>query len=93
MIKTFSHKGLDAFFKTGSKTEIRPDHAGKLRILLTQLDVAVSVQDMAAPTWRLHSLKGDLAGHWAVTVNGNWRMAFRFLDDGNVELLDYQDYH
>ena len=93
MIKTFSHKGLEAFFRTGSKAGIRPDHAGKLRILLTQLDVALGPEDMAAPAWRLHPLKGDLAGHWSVTVNGNWRLTFRFLDDGNVELVDYQDYH
>lgn len=93
MIRSFLHKGLEAFFRTGSKAGIRPDHAGKLRILLTQLDAALGPGDMAAPAWRLHPLKGELLGHWAVTVNGNWRLTFRFLDDGNAELVDYQDYH
>lgn len=93
MIKSFLHKGLDAFFRTGSKAGIRPEHVGKLRLLLTQLDVAAGPADMAVPAWRLHQLKGNLAGHWAVTVTGNWRLTFRFLDDGNVELVDYQDYH
>lgn len=36
-------------------------------------------------------LKGDLAGHGAVTVNGNWRLTFRFVGI-DAELVDYQDY-
>jgi proteic killer suppression protein len=47
---------------------------------------------MNAPGWRLHLLTGDLAGHYSVTVNGNWRMTFRF-ESGDAELVDYQDYH
>jgi proteic killer suppression protein len=93
MIKTFAHKGLEAFFRTGSKAGIRPDHASRLRLQLGALDSATQVEDMAVPGWRLHPLKGSLAGHHAVTVNGNWRLTFRFLEDGNVELVDYQDYH
>lgn len=93
MIHSFKHKGLEAFYLSGSKAGIRPDHASKLQLLLTRLDVARCPQDMNVPSWRLHPLKGQLAEHWAVTVNGNWRMTFRFLPDGNVELVDYQDYH
>ncbi|QBC44453.1 type II toxin-antitoxin system RelE/ParE family toxin [Iodobacter fluviatilis] len=93
MIKSFKHKGLEAFFLTGSKAGIRPDHASKLNIVLTHLDVADCPQDMGTPSWRLHPLKGPLDQHWAVTINGNWRLTFRFLPDGNVELVDYQDYH
>jgi len=47
---------------------------------------------MAAPGWKLHPLKGDLAGHWSVAVNGNWRLTFKFVDR-DAELVDYQDYH
>jgi len=47
---------------------------------------------MAVPGWKLHSLSGDLKGHWAITVNGNWRLTFRF-EGENVILVDYQDYH
>lgn len=92
MIKTFRHKGLEAFFRTGSKAGIQPHHAGKLRVLLTMLDSAKHPDDMNAPGWRLHSLTGDLAGHCSVTVNGNWRMTFAF-DGENAELVDYLDYH
>ena len=43
------------------------------------------------PAFRLHALKGDMKGYWAVTVRANWRIIFRF-EDGHayeVELIDY----
>lgn len=93
MIDSFKHKGLEEFFRTGSKAGIRPDHAAKLRKQLTALDSARGPEDMAAPSWKLHPLKGNLDGHYGITVNANWRMTFRFLPNGNAELVDYQDYH
>jgi toxin HigB-1 len=92
MIKTFRHKGLEAFFKTGSKAGIQAQHAAKLRILLTALDNARCPNDMNAPNWRLHALQGNLEGCYSVSVNGNWRLTFAF-DAEDVELLDYLDYH
>ncbi|MSQ52673.1 MAG: hypothetical protein EXR28_12375 [Betaproteobacteria bacterium] len=92
MINSFRHKGLEVFFKTGSKSGIRPDHAEKLRKQLFALDLAKSADDMKAPGWRLHPLSGKEKGVWSVTVNGNWRMVFRF-NGGDAELVDYLDYH
>lgn len=92
MIKTFLHKGLEEFFKTGTKAGIQPAHAKKLRVQLGMLDTAKSVADMGLPGWKLHPLTGGLKGHWSVTVNGNWRMTFMF-DNGDAILVDYQDYH
>ena len=92
MIKTFQSKGLEAFFKTGSKAGIQPHHAVKLRVMLTMLDGAKQPDDMNAPGWRLHQLIGNLAGHYSVTVNGNWRVTFAFEGEDAV-IVDYQDYH
>ncbi|BBP02274.1 type II toxin-antitoxin system RelE/ParE family toxin [Sulfuriferula nivalis] len=92
MIKTFHHKGLEQFFRDGSKAGIQPHHANKLRIMLTMLDNAKKPTDMNAPGWRFHSLVGNLTGHYSVTINGNWRMTFRF-DGNDAELVNYQDYH
>ena len=92
MINTFSHKGLETFFTTGSKAGIQPAHAAKLRRQLAQLNQAATAQDMNVPGWRLHALKGDMVGFWSVWVNGNWRLTFRF-DDGDAILVDYRDYH
>jgi proteic killer suppression protein len=52
----------------------------------------VRAEDLSAPAWGLHLLKGDLKGHWAITVNGNWRVIFTF-DGQDAVLVDYKDYH
>jgi toxin HigB-1 len=92
VIKSFRHKGVEHFFKRGSKAGIQPKHAEKLRKQLFALDNARRAEDMNAPGWRLHPLRGGLAGHWSVDVSGNWRLTFTF-EGEDVILVDYQDYH
>lgn len=91
MIKSFSHKSLELFFRRGSKAGIQAQHASKLRLQLTALDVATTVGALSAPGWRLHALAGGLRVHHSLTVNGNWRVVFRFVGK-DVELVDYLDY-
>jgi proteic killer suppression protein len=92
MIESFRHKGLQAFFEKGSKAGIQPSHAPKLARQLARLDLAKTPDDMNTPGWRLHTPAGNLAGHYSVTVNGNWRLTFAF-ESGDAVLVDYQDYH
>ncbi|MDO8894387.1 type II toxin-antitoxin system RelE/ParE family toxin [Nitrosomonas sp.] len=92
MIKTFKHKGLHAFFTAGSLSGIQPHHSAKLRRQLIRLDLAKNASDMNIPGWKLHALSGSLAGHYSITVNGNWRMTFAFEGEDAI-LVDYQDYH
>ena len=89
MIRSFKHKGLEQFFKTGSKAGILPSHANRLRLQLALLNSAKGPDDMALPGWRVHPLS---TGHWSIWVNGNWRMTFAF-EDGDAILVDYRDYH
>ena len=92
MIKSFRHSGIEKFFTSGSKAGILPSHAGKLSVQLFQLNRARTASDMDAPGWELHPLHGDLKRHWAVKVNGNWRLTFTFEGEDAI-LVDYQDYH
>lgn len=92
MIKSFRHAGVEKFFLTGSKPGIQPAHAKRLRIQLGVLNTAKNPERMNVPGWDLHSLNGDLAGHWSVKVNANWRLTFKFEGEDAV-LVDYQDYH
>lgn len=92
MIRSFRHKGLERFFRSGSKAGIQAKHADKLRRQLGRLDASQSPKDMDIPGWKLHPLKDDLAGHWAVSVSGNWRLIFMF-EGTDAVLVDYVDYH
>lgn len=92
MIVTWRHKGLKRFYETGSRSGIQPAHASRLRMQLAAMETAHSVDDMDIPGFRLHPLKGNDRGRWSIWVNGNWRLTFEFRD-GNVHVLDYEDYH
>lgn len=92
MIKPFRHKGLRKLFDTGSTVGVQAHHARRLRMQLAALDTAKAIDDMDIPGFALHALKGDMRGRWAISVSGNWRLTYEFRD-GNVNVLDYEDYH
>ena len=92
MIRSFKHKGLRRFFETGKSSGIQAQHAKRLRLILGRLHAAQQPKDMSLPGLRLHELKGDRSGTWAVDVSGHWRITFRF-DGEDVEVVDYEDYH
>jgi len=91
MIASIRHKGLRRLYENDDPRGLTSEHVQKLRDILARLDAAVRVADMDLPGFRLHPLKGDLAGFWAVTVRANWRVLFRIQggDAYDVDLLDY----
>ena len=92
MIKSFKHRGLKALYDGRTARRVAPEHLQKLRDILAVLDRSRRPADMDIPGLRLHPLKGELKGHYAVSVSGNWRVTFRF-EDGHAVDVDYRDYH
>jgi proteic killer suppression protein len=92
MIRSIRHKGLKRLYEDDDPRGVMNEHATKLRDILARLDAAATVADMDLPGFRLHALKGDLKGFWAVTVRANWRVIFRFAGRDAVD-VDYVDYH
>jgi toxin HigB-1 len=92
MIINFKHKGLETFFFEGNVAKIQQKHIKRLRLILAKLNTTVCVSDMNFPGSDLHPLKGEKKGFWAVSVNGNWRVIFRF-ENENAYDVDYLDYH
>lgn len=93
LIKSFAHKGLQRFFESGTTSGIQATHANKLRLQLAAIHAASGILDLRTPpNWRLHQLSSNLADHWSLTVNGNWRVIFKF-EDGNAYVVNYLDYH
>lgn len=80
------------FYKSGSTAGIQATHKNRLRLILSNLDQAETPDDMDLPGLRLHSLTGNRKNIWSVTVNGNWRVTFRF-EGRDPEIVNYEDYH
>ena len=91
MIRNFKHRGLKRLYERGDRGGIPPDLLETVERILTVLDAAASPEALDLPQFRLHQLKGDRKGVWAVTVRANWRITFSFegTDVFDVELIDY----
>jgi len=92
VIKSFRHKHLQRLFERGDRKGLNPDYVVRLEDTLARLDASPTIEGMNVPSYRLHRLKGDLNGHWAVTVRANWRLTFRF-ENGDAFDVDLVDYH
>src|SRR2546426_10285669 len=79
MIRSIRHKGLKRLYEDDDPRGVIVEHAEKTRDILARLDAAGTVADMDMPGFRLHPLKGELKGFWAVTVRANWRGIFWFV--------------
>jgi proteic killer suppression protein len=92
MIRSIRHKGLKRLYERDDPRGVTAEHVVKIRDILVRLDAARTLSDMDMPGFRLHTLKGEFEGFWAVTVRANWRVIFRFVDPDAFD-VDYVDYH
>jgi toxin HigB-1 len=92
VIETIKHKGLRQLYEKNDRSGIRPDLAEKARKILSALEAANGLQELALPFFRFHPLTGDRRGTYSVTVKANWRVAFRF-HEGAAYDVDLEDYH
>ena len=91
MILRFRHKELERLFTSGDISGVNPQHSRRLRQILLALNNATDPAGMNLPGLRLHPLRGERRGQWAVLVSGNWRVVFEFdgPDTTNIDLVDY----
>ena len=92
MIESFRHKGLKRLFETGNTSGVNPGHIERLRKILALLETSENIDDVDLPGLNLHKLKGRRKNTLAVTVSGNWWVAFT-LKNGDVLEVNYEDYH
>ena len=92
MIESFKHKGLRLFFEHDDGRKLPAEMLPRIRLILTALNAANTIEGMNNPLFKLHPLKGSLRGHWAVTVRANWRITFRF-EGSKARDVDFVDYH
>lgn len=75
MIQRFRHRGLRRLYEDDDRREVNPEHADKIARMLARLDEATRPEQLDLPGFRLHPLRGDLAGYWSITVRANWRIS------------------
>lgn len=92
MIRSFRHRSLQRLYEHGDRSRVNQSFVPKVERILARLDVATTVEDVDAPGFGLHPLKGELKGWWAVTVSRNWRIIFRLKGEDVVD-VDLVDYH
>jgi proteic killer suppression protein len=92
MIVNFRHKALRDLHEKNNRRKIDATHVKKLRVILLRLETAKTLKDMDLQTFDLHQLEGNRKGTWAVRVDKNWRVTFRF-EDGDAYDVNYEDYH
>lgn len=93
MIKSYRSKAIKRLVERKDASGVNPKHLAKLRLILASLNAATRLSDIdPSGALQLHPLKGALAGRYAVSVSGNWRVIFRF-EAGDVYEVDYLDYH
>jgi proteic killer suppression protein len=93
VIRSFRHKGLRDLFLSGRSAGVRPDLRRRCLARLDALDAATELRQLDLPGFRLHPLKGDQAGRWAIDVSGPWRITFEWSATGDEQRVDLEQYH
>jgi toxin HigB-1 len=92
MIRSWANSATRRFAEDGKSKFSGLDKERALE-LLASLDAAVALSDLSPlKSVGLHKLSGDRKGVWAMTINGPWRVCFRF-DDGHAWDVEIVDYH
>jgi toxin HigB-1 len=92
MIRRFRHRGLRRLYEDDDRRELNPEHIDKIARMLARLDEVTGPEQLDLPGFRLHPLRGDLAGYWSITVRANWPIIFRF-EQGEATDVDLVEYH
>ena len=93
MIKSWANRRSQRFYENGKISKFRGLDIDAADELLAALDAAESLKDLSPlKSVGLHKLSGNRAGQWAMTVNGPWRICFRF-KDGDAYDVEITDYH
>jgi len=75
------------------RKKVPPKLKTRLERKLDMMNAANKIDDLKSPpSNKLHQLHGDRKGQWAISVNGPWRLCFKF-EDGDVFDVELVQYH
>ena len=90
-VRSFKHGGLKRLYEHDEERWVKAPFRTRVRAILALLDQAATPADLAAPSYRLHPLKGR-PNCWSMCVSGNWRIVFR-VENNEIWEVDLEDYH
>jgi proteic killer suppression protein len=79
-------------FWSGDGSKVNAEWRSKVARILSALNVAVAPEELNIPGYRWHPLKGDLKGTYAVSVSANWRITYKWDQEGPFD-VNLEDYH
>ena len=91
MIRSFGNAETRKLFETGRSKRFQGFVDIAMR-KLAQLDAAHTLEFLRSPPGnRLEVLKGDRKGQYSIRINDQFRVCFRWTQDGpeRVEIVDY----
>jgi len=92
MIKSFANKETELLFCDGVSKKIPANIVKRALRKLDMIDNAFRIEDLRVPpSNRLHALRGNREGQFSISINDQWRICFRFVDEDafDVEICDY----
>ena len=93
MIKSFADKYTQELFIAGISKRMQPDLIRRAIRRLEYIDLAKCLDDLKVPPGnRLHALSGGREGQYAISINDQWRIVFKW-DGGNSSDVTIMDYH
>ena len=93
-IRGVAHKSLRRLIEGGNPVGLPAAYVAKIEAIVSFLSDAPGIEAVRKLTvWRAHQLTGDRKGTWSLTVSRNWRITFDVNAEGEIENLDFEDYH
>ena len=93
MIRSFADKKTKDIFAGRLVKNIHPDLQRKALRRLRYIDAAQQIEDLnVPPSNKFEKKKGDLKGFYAIWVNTQFRIIFRW-EDGSAHDVELVDYH
>ena len=91
-VKRIKNGALKRLAKDGDASKINPELRRKVERILAMLNTAADPRELDLPGFAYHELKHDRKGTHSVTIQGNWRITFKWDDQGPFD-VDMEDYH
>jgi proteic killer suppression protein len=93
VIRSFKDKETQKLFMGRRSRAVSGQAVRRAQVKLAQLDQVESVEELEVPPGnRLHALGGDREGQWAIRINDQYRICFRF-ESGDAYDVEATDYH